>query len=136
MTRGGRLCLYSSLRSRRSAGPLVTPALHQHVQYHAVLVDRPPRPVLLAGDGDGDFIDVPLVAGTGQPPADLVRERLAELARPLPHGLVADDDAAGRQHLLDHAQAEREAEVEPDGVADDLRPEPVAGARRSGGWRH
>jgi hypothetical protein len=42
-----------------------------------------------------------------------VGERLAELARPLPYALVADDDAARRQHLLDHAQAEREAEVEP-----------------------
>jgi hypothetical protein len=43
---------------------------------------------------------------------------LAELERPLPHRFVADEDAAGRQHLLDHPQAEREAEVEPDRVAD------------------
>src|SRR4051794_33413148 len=46
---------------------------------------------------------------------------LAELARPLPYGLVADDDAARGQHLLDHAQAEREAEIQPDSVADHLR---------------
>jgi hypothetical protein len=50
----------------------------------------------------------------GQPPPDPVGEVLAELERPLPHGLVADDDAAGGQHLLDHAQAERETEVQPD----------------------
>ena len=46
---------------------------------------------------------------------------------------MADDDAAGRQQLLDQAQPEREAEVEPDGVADDLGREPVAGVAGTGG---
>src|SRR5215217_5037668 len=72
------------------------------------------------------FVEVPLVAGTGQPTPDLGGEALAELARPLAHGLVAHGDAAGRQHLFDHAQAERKAEVEPDGVADDLAWKAVA----------
>src|SRR4051794_30430572 len=117
-------------------GPLVAPALDQDVEYGALLVDRPPQPVLLARDLDLDLVQVPLVAGTGQPPADLVREALAELERPLPHGLVADRDAAGGQQLLDHPQGEREAEVEPDRVADDLGREAVAGVGRSGGWRH
>ena len=31
------------------------------------------------------------------------------------------------EHLLDHAQAHRKAEVEPNGVADDFRREPEAG---------
>jgi hypothetical protein len=35
---------------------LVAPALHQHVEHEAVLVDRPPQPVLLAGDGDHHLI--------------------------------------------------------------------------------
>src|SRR5207245_4441188 len=96
----------------------------------------PPHPVLLAGDIELYLVEVPLVAGTGQPATDLVRERLAELERPLPHGLVADGDAAGGGQLLDHPQGEREAEVEPDRVADDLGREAVAGVRRSGGWHH
>ena len=54
------------------------------------------------------------------------------LQRPLPHGLVADDDAARGQHLLDHAQAEREAEVQPNGVADDLGRKAVAGIAGGG----
>src|SRR3954462_7343941 len=58
---------------------------------------------------------------------DLVSEVLPELARPLPYGLMAHVDAAGRQHLFDHAQAERKAEVEPPGVADDLAGKAVAG---------
>ena len=58
------------------------------------------------------------------------------LQRPLPHGLVADDDAARGQHLLDHAQAEREAEIQPDRVADDLGREAVAGIAGANGRRH
>jgi hypothetical protein len=68
---------------------------------------------------------MPLVARAWQPTSDLVGEGLAELARPLPHGFVAHVDAAGGQHLFD--QAQREAEVEPDGVADDLAWKAVAG---------
>src|SRR4051812_14824210 len=50
------------------------------------------RRVLRAGDRDDDLIEMPLVSGPRQAPADLVGEGLAELERPLPHGLVADDD--------------------------------------------
>jgi len=35
---------------------------------------------------------------------------------------VADDDAAGGQQFLHHAQPEREAELEADGMPDDLNP--------------
>src|SRR3982751_4461253 len=73
-----------------------------------------------------------LVARTGQPTPDLVGEALAELARPLAHGLVAHLDAAGGQHLFHHAQAQRKAEVEPDGVADDLAWKAVTGIRGLG----
>src|SRR3954468_7557837 len=68
-----------------------------------------------------------LIARVWQLAADLVGERLAELARPLAHGFMAHVDAAGRQHLFHHAQAERKAEVEPNGVADDLARKAVAG---------
>ena len=89
--------------------------------------------MLRPGDRDNHFIQMPFIPGLRQAPADLVGERLAELADPLPHGLVADDDAAGRQQLLDQAQPEREAEIEPDGVADDLGREAVAGVAGTGG---
>ena len=51
---------------------------------------------------------------------DPVGELLAEFARPLPHGFVADDDAAGSEQLLHHAETKREAEIKPYGMADDL----------------
>src|SRR5918997_3935580 len=99
------------LAQQALGGALITPALDQHVEDDAVLVDRAPQPVLLAGDLENDLIQMPLIARARQPTADLIGERLAEFERPLPHALMADDDAASGQHLLDHAQAEREAEI-------------------------
>src|SRR5438445_9923990 len=69
---------------------------------------------------------MPLVANPGQAATDLIGEALAEFARPLPHGFVADDDAARGQQLLHHAQPERKAEIQPHGVADDLGRKPMA----------
>ena len=50
--------------------------------------------------------------------------------------LVADDDAACGQHLLDHAQAEGKAKVDPDRLADDLSRETVAGIAGEGRHCH
>src|SRR4051795_3992449 len=79
---------------------------------------------------------MPLIARARQSTADLVGERLAELERPLPHALMADDDAARGQHFLNHAQAEREAKVQPYRVADHLRRETVASIAGANGRRH
>ena len=79
---------------------------------------------------------MPLVSSRRQTPPDPVGEHLAELERPLPHALMANEDAACGQHLLDHTQAEREAEIQPDGVADDLGREAVAGIAGANGRRH
>jgi hypothetical protein len=88
------------------------------------------------GNLEHDLIQMPLVANSGKAPTNLVGKLLAELARPPPHGFVADDDAAGSQRLLHHAQAEREAEIQPYGVADDLGREPIPGVAGASGSRH
>ena len=50
---------------------------------------------------------------------------------PLPDRFVRHRDAAGGQHLLDHAQAQRETKIQPDRVADDFSGVAVAGVNRS-----
>src|SRR3954471_7736800 len=127
MTRGGPALLFQPLAEQALGGLFVPPALDQDVEHEAILVDGPPEPVLLAPDHQAHFVQVPLVSSTGEPAPDLVGERLAKLARPLAHGFMAHVDAAGGQHLFDHAQAERKAEVQPHGVADDLAWKAVAG---------
>src|SRR5215203_2637577 len=125
-TRGPAL-LFQQLAEQALGGLFVPPALDENVEHDPILVDGPPEPVLLAADHQAHFVEMPFIARAWQPTPDLVGEALAELARPLAHGLVAHIDAAGCQHLFDHAQAQREPEVEPHGVADDLARKAIAG---------
>src|SRR3954449_8289095 len=120
MTRGAWHCFFSSLRSRRLAACLSRRLWTRTSSTTPSWSTARQSQCCLAADHQAHFVQVPLVARAWQPAPDLVGEGLAELARPLPHGLVTDVDAAGRQHLFDHAQAQREAEVQPHGVADDL----------------
>jgi hypothetical protein len=49
---------------------------------------------------------------------------------------VADLDAPESQHLLDHPKAQGKAKVQPDGVADQLRGEALAGVGDLGRTRY
>src|SRR5271165_4875192 len=117
-------------------GLLVAPALDKDIENVAFLVNSAPEPVLLAGDGDHDLIEVPLVAAAGGSPTDAVGEFPTEFQAPLPDRLVCDRDAASRQHLLDHAQAQREPEIQPDRIADELGGIAIACIKRVSGRRH
>src|SRR5215210_3342230 len=76
-TRGPALLL-EQLAAQALGGPLVAPALDQDVEHDPILVDGPPEPVLLSPDHQAHFVEVPLVARTGQPTPDLVGKGLAE----------------------------------------------------------
>ena len=71
--------LLKQLVHQALGGVHVAPALHQDVQHRPGLVNRAPQPVLHARDRQYDFIEVSHASSHGQPAADLVRERLAEL---------------------------------------------------------
>ena len=62
----------------------------------------------------------------GPAAAQSVRVGLSELVAPRSDRLVTDNDTAGHHHLLDLAEAEREAVIQPHTVADDLHRESVA----------
>ena len=86
-----------------------------------MLVDGTPEPVSLAGNRDHNLVEVPLVARRALTPADLGGVRPAELQPPPADRLVTDHDTALGQHFLDHPQAQRKAEVQPDGMGDHRR---------------
>src|ERR671938_2062935 len=92
----------------------------QDVEDLAVLVHGTPEIVHLAADADEDLVQVPLVARTRSPPAQLVGEGLAELETPAADALVGDDHAALGQDQLHVAQAQAEDVVQPVGMGDDL----------------
>src|SRR3954468_15760823 len=140
-TRRSPLLLHE-LAEQAFGGFLVAPALNEDIENEAFLIDGAPEPVLVAGDGDDDLIKVPFVAATGSPPTGAIGKFPAEFQAPLSavdllrSSTVADRDAARRQHLLDHAQAQREPEIEPHRVGDELCGEAIAGINRVSGRRH
>jgi hypothetical protein len=92
--------------------------------------------MLPSGNADDDLIEVPFVATARRSLANAVGEFPAEFEAPLPDRLVRHRDAAGGQHLLDHAQAQREPKIEPYRIADDLGRVAIAGVNRVSTCRH
>src|SRR5215472_8109644 len=75
---------------------------------------------------------MPFVADPRKATTDPVGKLLAKFARPLPRGFVADDDAASGHHT----KPEREAKIQPHGMADDLGGEPIPGVAGASAYRH
>ena len=119
--------------ARRAA---VSSTLNQNVEHEAVLIYRTPQPIWLSGDRNDDFIEMPFVAPRRSPVADLIGKGIAELHRPLTYGLVAHGNATLRDHLLDHAKAQGKPEIEPNGMACDLRRKAVAAIEGITSTRH
>src|SRR6266436_4898207 len=63
--------------------------------------------MLHPGALEHDLIQMSLVASPRKATTDLIGELPAEFARPRPHGFVAEDDAAGSEQLLHHAETKR-----------------------------
>ena len=71
----GRSQLFlEQLAEQAFGGLLVAPTLDENIENKPFLVDRAPEPMLLAGDGDGDLIQVPLVTALGRAPTNAVGE--------------------------------------------------------------
>src|SRR5258707_14798110 len=128
-TRGSTLLL-EELAEQALGGLLVAPALDKNIENEAVLVDGTPEPMLLPGEDDEDLIQVPLVDTDRRSSSDAAVEFPAEFQAPLPDRLVRHRDTAGGQHLLDHAQAQREPKIQPDRLADDLSRVAMAGVNQ------
>ena len=60
--RGGPPCLRKRRFSKRLAAFGVAGGLHDLIKHIAVLINRPPQPVLLVGDRDHDLVQMPDVA--------------------------------------------------------------------------
>src|ERR1700722_10529873 len=133
---GRRGCRLQELCHEPLRRAAVSTALDEDVEGKAILINGAPEPVWLAGDRDDDLIHMPFVAASRRALADLISERLAELLSPLAHGLVGHANPAGRQYLLDHAQAQGKPEVEPHRITDDFRRKAMAAIEGFTSARH
>lgn len=92
---------------------LIAAVLHQHVEYLTFLVDGPPHGPALTTYFHDHFVEMPNLVGAQPNPANVDGDGGLELHRPAANSLVADVDAALGEYLLDIAQAQRQAVVEP-----------------------
>jgi hypothetical protein len=91
-----------------------------------MLINCTPEVMQLAVNREKDLIQMPFVARLRTTTTQPLRILLAKCATPLADGLVGHDDLSDGHQLFDIAIAEREAIVQPDGVADNLGGETVA----------
>src|SRR5262245_65227596 len=68
---------------------------------------------------------MPFIARLGASTTQLIGVCLAKLPAPLADGFIEHDDPADEQQFFHVTVAERQAEIQPDGVADDLSREPM-----------
>ncbi len=100
---------------------LIAAALHQNINAIAVLIDGTPQILALPLDGHKDFVDMP---GIPQPSLSFFKfTRLGrpKLLTPLADRFIRNGDTTFGQQLFDLTEAQREAVVQPDGMADYLR---------------
>ena len=134
ITRGTYCSPYAELPKKAFRRVCVASALHEDIQHVAVLIDGSPQIRPFSIDGEKD----------ARPACHLSphrgRRRRSSFAyvcpnaqAPLTHGFVGHDDPALGQKLFDIAKTEREAEIQPDCVADDFRRKAVASVIGSSG---
>jgi hypothetical protein len=82
--------------------------------------------VLLTPDVHEEFIQVPRIAQATLSPPEPTRIFGIELPTPLLDGFVGNQDLSLCQEIFDITEAQAEAVIEPDGVADDLRGKSVS----------
>jgi hypothetical protein len=100
--------------------------LDENIDYVAILVNSPPQIPSLPLDRHEQFVQVPRVAQATLPSPERPGIFGTELLTPLPDGFVADDDPTLGQKILNISEAQAEAVVEPDGLTDNFRGEPVS----------
>src|SRR5271170_5409667 len=105
---------------------LITPAVNQHVQDLAFVIDGTPEIHPFAGDPDNHLVKMPAVARSRTVPPEPPCDHRPEFQHPAAHALVRDVQPALGKKFLDVAIAQRETQVEPHSMLNDNRRKAVA----------
>src|SRR5262249_47127436 len=131
--RGDKALAAKELAQKAHCHGLVASGLNKNFQNLALAVNGTPHVHLLSRERDHHFIQMP--AGVSLRPGrpQILSDHRAEFEHPPADCLVADNEAALCQEVLNVAVAQSEPEIEPDGMADDVRWKSMA---RIGNWLH
>lgn len=89
-------------------------------------MNGPPEVLTLTANGHEEFVQMSRFTDRPGPLPEPPRIREAERLAAVPDGFVRDSDAAVREEVFDVTEAQGEATVEANGVADDGGRESVA----------
>jgi hypothetical protein len=111
---------------------LIAAGLQQNIDDITILIDGTPKILLLAVDSDEEFVQIPSI--TEASPFLLKTSRIvgSEFPAPLSDGFVRNNDSAFGQKTFHITEAQTEAMIDPNGVADDFRRETVSVVTGSG----
>ena len=120
------LGLLQQLPHEPPRGGPISSVLHEDVENEAALIDGPPKPMLSAADRNDDLVEMPFIAANRSAAINAIGEFPAEFLGPATNAFMADVNAACGEHFLDHAQAQRKPEIEPDRTTNDFGREAMA----------
>ncbi len=99
---------------------LVAMLLYKDIQHITILIDRSPKIIMLAVYRNENLIHIPCITKAPLPVPDFICVSLTELQAPLANSLIGDNDAPSSKNLFNITEAQRKAEVQPNGMANDL----------------
>jgi hypothetical protein len=112
--------LFKELSHKPACGCSISAALHENVEDETFLIDGAPEPMSPAPDRNHNLVQLPFVATRRSPATNAAGILPTEFFRPAPNSFVAHLNASGGEHVLNHSEAQREPEIEPDRIADHL----------------
>jgi hypothetical protein len=119
--------LFPQQPGQKTFGSLgISPGLHDLIENIAIVADRAPQPMLLAGDTGHHLVEVPDVIPVGlfaRQPARIVRTEFLALAV---DRFVTDHNPAFEQHFFNQTQAQGIAKIQPDRMSNELWRKAVA----------
>jgi hypothetical protein len=105
---------------------LVAPGLNEYVEDLAFIIDGAPQIHLPTGNCDEDFVEMPSPSRCRAHGPQATRIDRAEVDHLSADRLMGDGYSALREKILDVSEAEREAQIQPDGMLDDRWRESIA----------
>ncbi len=90
---------------------LVPPALNQHIEDLALVVDSTPQVHVLTRDPDDHLVEVPAIARPRTAPPQPSCDHGTEFQNPATHTLMRDVDTALGQEIRDVAVTKRETQI-------------------------
>jgi hypothetical protein len=117
--------MFQCLTKEALGGSTVSVLSDQNIDDISILIYCPPQVVAYSLNRNEHFIDTPDVPKPTLFPAQRSSIDRSKLDAPGSDRLVRDGDSSLREQVLDIAKAECEPMIEPNGMADDFRWEPM-----------